>query len=205
MTSPTPATPPITADRLRSLLAYDQETGIFRWSVSRAAQVRAGDVAGSTDSGGYRQIMIDGRAILSHRLAWLYVYGEYPRGQIDHINGTRDDNRIANLRVVNASENAQNKYRPRSDNKLGLLGVHQHGKRFRAEISTPGKIHSLGVFATPEEAHRAYLDAKKTFHPAASGYVPYEYTPSGKAEAWVREKVMHMQGRKVEPKKDRSN
>jgi hypothetical protein len=155
----------ITAERLRELLSYDPKTGVFQWLYSRGS-ARAGAIAGSADSYGYLQTKIDGRMYLNHRLAWMHVNGEWPSGQIDHINGCRSDNRFENLRNVSASVNQQNRKKARVDNKCGWLGVSSSGKRWQARISYPGgKDVYLGVFDTPELAHSAYLEAKKRFHP----------------------------------------
>lgn len=158
----------ITQQRLRELLSYDLETGVFRWLSSRGT-ARAGSVAGSPDSYGYLQTKIDRRCYLNHRLAWLYVHAEWPEEQIDHINGCRSDNRLANLRKVSASINQQNQRKARLDNKCGLLGVSSSGKRWQARISYPGgKDTYLGLFDTPELAHAAYLEAKRRLHPGGT-------------------------------------
>lgn len=158
----------ITQKRLRELLSYDPDTGVFQWLFSRGT-ARAGAVAGSADSYGYLQTKIDRRCYLNHRLAWLYVHGEWPTRQIDHINGKRTDNRLANLRIVSASVNQQNHRVARVDNKCGLLGVSSSGKRWQARISHPGgKDAYLGLFDTPELAHAAYLEAKRRLHPGCT-------------------------------------
>lgn len=96
--------------RLQELLEYAPETGVFRWRVNRTS-VRAGTMAGRLDSKGYRQISVDGQRYGAHRLAWLYMNGEWPKHEIDHVNGDRDDNRIANLRDVVRTINMRNKRR----------------------------------------------------------------------------------------------
>ena len=100
----------LTAERLREVLAYDPDTGVFTWKArtSPFSRVNVGDVAGNLRRDGYIEICVDGRKHQSHRLAWLYVYGEWPADQIDHINGIRTDNRIANLREANNAENHHN-------------------------------------------------------------------------------------------------
>ena len=158
----------ITQERLRELLSYNQHTGVFQWLVSRG-RARAESIAGSADSYGYLQTKICGRIYLNHRLAWLYAHGEWPDEQIDHINGCRADNRLANLRKVSASINQQNQRKARLDNKSGFLGVSSSGKRWQARISHPGgKDTYLGLFDTPELAHAAYLEAKRRLHPGGT-------------------------------------
>ena|SRR3990172_4112737 len=153
----------LTDSRLREILDYDKITGIFRWRVARRG-VKAGDVAGSVDTGGYRQIGIDGQSYQASRLVWLYVYGAWPKAKIDHKNTARDDQCFENLRDVTPSGNAQNQRQARRNNKTGLLGVHSHNEKFRAQIRLNGKLRHLGLFDTAESAHAAYVSAKREIH-----------------------------------------
>lgn len=156
----------LTADRLRQLLSYDASTGIFTRRISQTNRVKVGDIAGSPNQKGYINIMVDGRLYPAHRLAWLYVHGEWPRAQIDHINGTKTDNRIANLREATNSQNMQNMRTARSDNTSGLLGVrwHKRDKRWHARIMVDGKARHLGSFGSSDDAQAAYLAAKRQLH-----------------------------------------
>jgi hypothetical protein len=143
----------ITPERLREVLHYDPDTGKFTWRVSRRC-VRAGDEAGGLNKHlGYRYIGVDGRRIPSHRLAWLYMTGDWPDGEIDHINRDRADNRWSNLRAASATENRANS-KLRADNSSGLRGVVWDFQRrlWMARI----KNSHIGRFATKEEAARAY-------------------------------------------------
>ena len=156
------------AERVRELLHYDPNTGVFTRLVSRRGiNAKVGDVAGSVNAKGYLRITIDGSDYAGHRIAWLHVHGHAPAGEIDHINGQKDDNRIDNLRVVGRSGNMQNQRRARAINPSGFLGVHFHAgaKKWRAQIGVDGALHRLGLFATAEEAHEAYLRAKSSLHP----------------------------------------
>jgi hypothetical protein len=146
--------------RLRSVLNYDPRTGVFRWAERPSPRVRVGDVAGTVNGHGYLNIGFDGRTYKAHRLAWLYVHGEWPVGQIDHRNGDRTDNRLANLRVVTNAENLRSARRARSDSATGLVGVSRAGGRYRARMMVNGQSRSLGTYDTPEQAHAAYLAAK---------------------------------------------
>lgn len=158
----------LTQARLQELFYYDQATGIFTRKVA-TSNVKAGKTTGSLDSKGHLNFRVDKRMHLAHRLAWLYCYGEFPSGQIDHINGVRTDNRIANLRDVPASINAQNIRRARADNKTGFLGVSKHaGGKYVAQIQVNGKVTHLGLFTDPEVAHQAYLSAKRIHHPGCT-------------------------------------
>jgi len=101
------------ADYVRKRLDYDPETGVFIWKPQpgdkRWNARYAGEVAGSISNHGYRRINIDGKQYMAARLAWLYVYGEWPQNEIDHINRLRDDDRLVNLRDVTHTENNNNK------------------------------------------------------------------------------------------------
>lgn len=134
------------------------------WRVD-VSNIKKGRTAGTVNGArGYRQIRVDKRVVMEHRLVWLRVYGAFPKGEIDHINGDHGDNRIENLRDVSAGVNMQNLRVPRRTNKIGLLGVTRSGKRFRATIRTNGKAKYLGSFDTPDEAHEAYINAKRSMH-----------------------------------------
>lgn len=86
----------LTAEHLRALLEYEPATGVFRWRVRAGKNVHAGWVAGSI-SEGYRIITAGGNRYRAGRLAWLFVTGNWPRGQLEHRNGDKDDTRIENL------------------------------------------------------------------------------------------------------------
>lgn len=161
----------LTAERLRELLAYDRETGIFTRLTRSARSVQIGDVAGGleTANGGvYKRIKIsvDGTSFKAHRLAWLHVYGRWPEGEIDHINGDSCDNRIGNLRVVSHRLNQENMKVARSDSSSGLLGANWNKRtgKWMGKIKAKGRQYVLGEYATPEEAHEAYLAAKRRLH-----------------------------------------
>jgi len=159
----------LTADRLREVLNYDPATGIFTRKVRLAQRHHVGDRADfiitGGGMGGYFRVSLDSQRYLAHRLAWLYVKGEWPANEIDHINGDRADNRIDNLRDVVGIINAQNKRKPRSDNKSGFLGVTTFASgKFRASVHFSGKRIHVGMFDNPEDAHRAYLEAKRLVH-----------------------------------------
>jgi hypothetical protein len=149
----------ITAERLRELLAYDPTSGGFAWRVDRGGLAKAGQIAGSRNGIGYVNIRVDGRDYSAHRLAWLHVTGAWPAGQIDHINGVRDDNRIANLREATNAQNQWN--RAHQGSVSGFKGVKwcKIQRKWRAELRKDGRKIHLGRFATVEEAHAAYCAA----------------------------------------------
>jgi hypothetical protein len=156
----------VTQEVLRHWFAYDPETGAFtRARNSFGNKCKAGDLAGNIAGEGYWAVTFYDRRYLVHRLIWMFVHGAWPDGMIDHINGVRSDNRLCNLRVVkSASENGQNMRKARSDNRSGYLGVKQRNNRFTALIKTNGKRINLGSFDTPQEAHAAYVAAKRRLH-----------------------------------------
>ncbi len=155
-----------TLERVSELLAYDPGTGILTRRVPRGGQ-RAGAVAGNPNSWGYLLVGIDGRQYSAHRIAWLLTHGSWPGGEIDHINGDRTDNRIANLREATVSENQQNQRGPQANNASGYLGVYWNKQRrqWRACIRVDGRTRHLGGHDTAEAAHAAYLAAKRALHP----------------------------------------
>jgi hypothetical protein len=131
--------------RLRDALAYDPETGEFRWKTSgpkRTAGAKAGHVAKS----GYVILTAANYQVTGHRLAWAFVYGEIPTFWIDHINGVRSDNRIANLRAATPSQNLANRG-VRKDSASGIKGVYQNKRTGKWEARI-----AVGGFATAEEA-----------------------------------------------------
>lgn len=151
-------------EELLQWLKFDPDTGVFAWAKSGRGSVKAGSPAGGIDVSGYVQLRLLGRIYKGHRLAWFYVYRQWPNGDIDHINGVRNDNRIANLRVVTNAINCQNKRSPLPGNKTGFLGVHVARGKYRAAIMLNNKQHHLGRFDTPEAAHKAYVEAKRKIH-----------------------------------------
>lgn len=163
MTKPTSQT--LTAERLRELLDYDPATGHFQWKRSLKGGVRAGDLAGcSSDSGGgreYKRIRVDGRLYYAHRLAWLYVCGEWPPNQIDHKNGQSDS--ISNLRAATSTENLGNT-RKRSDNTSGFKGVSRHKSGWQVHVWRERKLVFRGLFGTAREGGIAYDEAATKFH-----------------------------------------
>ena len=155
----------LTVDHLKKLLHYDPATGIFTRRIQVSSNAKAGDTP-RCRSDGYLRIRIDGKQYKSHRLAWLYMTGAWPKDQVDHINGIRDDNRFGNLREATHTENCQNIAVP-AHNTSGFIGVHWHRRRQRwvARIYTARHYKYLGQFINLEDAHAAYLAAKAKYHP----------------------------------------
>lgn len=155
----------LTAERLREVLDYDRETGVFAWKVTTSNRAKAGTIAGHKHIFGYTIIMVDGHRYPAHRLAWLYQTGKWPNQIIDHINGCPNDNRFSNLREATHVENSRNSRKP-SNNTSGFKGVRldKRWNRWVAEIRTDGKRKSLGRFDTPDEAYAAYCAAAEEYH-----------------------------------------
>ncbi|MCY1340613.1 HNH endonuclease [compost metagenome] len=187
------------ATRVRDLLSYDAETGIFSWrprpvsEFSSARQFKtwnkryAGKKAGKQSSGGYLQIRFDGQAHAAHRMAWLVTYGDWPVNDIDHINGIRLDNRIANLRDVTRSENMKN-VAIAKHNTSGVMGVSwmAHIERWQAYIRVDGRRINLGYYKAIDEAAsaRKAAEVRYGFHP---NHGRKGQMPAMTAEAAMRE------------------
>jgi hypothetical protein len=147
----------MTQDELKQLFTICQKTGgLLRPNGNRA---------GRTTSTGHRQIQINKKLYLEHRLVWLWYHGHLPTKNIDHRNGIRDDNQITNLREATYSENQQNLAKFKN-NTSGFTGVsfHKPTGKWQALIQINGKKYHLGLYDTPEEAHDAYLKAKSELH-----------------------------------------
>ena len=159
-----PQRPELTAKYLRSILNYDPETGIFTRKVSTSRRVKVGAVAGCPDGLGYLRIMVQSRLYQAHRLAWLYMYGEWPEDQLDHVNRVRTDNRISNLREVTNKQNQQNASK-RSNNTSGTVGIYWHKRisKWQATIMHNYKRHDLGYFDDLEAAIAARKAAEKIY------------------------------------------
>lgn len=153
----------IQISELRRLLRYDADTGHLWW-LTHEGRKQAGKPAGTDIGNGYIAVRIAGTRYKAHRLAWALQHGDWPDGMIDHRNGIRHDNRIANLRTVSRTVNAQNQRRPMCDNKSGFLGVSPFRGKWKATIVVAGKTTFLGHFDSPERAHQEYLQAKRNMH-----------------------------------------
>ncbi|BCQ23123.1 HNH endonuclease [Caballeronia sp. NK8] len=154
----------ITLERLKQILSYEPDTGLFRWKVYRNAKVGVGDIAGTISAKGYAMIGTGGRLYQAHRLAWFYMTGAWPDHEIDHRNHIKTDNRFENLRQATKTDNNRNRRFKR--NRSGFKGVafNPRLKKWNAQIWYDGKQKHLGVFDRPEDAHEAYRAAAKEIH-----------------------------------------
>jgi hypothetical protein len=182
----------ISASLVREYMSYNPETGVLVWlprdrSHFKSSKQNAnwngrypGKQAGRVGHKGYRAVAVNDRLFKAHRIAWLHFYGEEPVGQIDHINGDPDDNRISNLRLVTNTENCRNTTIPKN-NSTGRIGVSPYfynGRRkYLARIRVDGKLKHLGYFETVEEAGLAREGAEKEY-----GFHPNHGRPQSKAK-----------------------
>lgn len=155
-----------TLAEVKDRLEYSPETGVFRWRRG-GPHVSAGMVAGAKSSKGYIRVKFNSFPYPAHRLAWLYVYGEWPAAQIDHIDGDKSNNRISNLRLATPAQNSWNQAK-RKNNTSGYKGVRWNSsnprKSWLAAIGHQNRKISLGRYSTKEEAHHAYCVAAQKFH-----------------------------------------
>ncbi len=154
----------LTQARLKELVLYDRNTGIFTWKASRIG-CRKGDTAGCTNKHiGYKVIGIDKKLYMLHRLAWLYEHGELPKDQIDHINQNKLDNRIYNLREATYKTNGKNVPIGKA-NTSGTIGVsfNKKHKIWRANIKVNQKQITLGSFINKNDAIEARKHAEKLY------------------------------------------
>jgi hypothetical protein len=150
-----------TQDRLKEL--FDYQDGFLINKTSRGKS-KKGEPIGHVNVYGYRISRVDMTKFYVHRLIWVFHNGSVNNLDVDHLDGNRDNNRIENLRLATRQLNNQNIRSARKNNALGVLGVSKDKDRFRAQISFERKVRCIGVFDTVEEAHQAYLEAKRKIH-----------------------------------------
>lgn len=157
----------LTQARLKELLHYDPETGNFIWinPSPYAHKVHPGSKAGYENNNGYIEISISCKYYKSHRLAWLYIHGEMPSDQIDHINGIKNDNRISNLRQADNYQNCSNRPKDKR-NTSGHKGIYWVPERaaWRVIIRFNWKAHSFGYFEDKDEAIKMANKAREELH-----------------------------------------
>lgn len=162
----------LTQARLKEVLEYSPELGTFKWLTEKKTGKHdafklhmAGDLV-SNAGHPYPRVTIDGERHYLHRLAWLYMEGEWPKEEIDHQDGDKTNIKWNNLRSASSTLNKQNTRKPRSHNKSGHLGVSWDAKRekWTARIKVDGTYRYLGRFLLVEQAAQTYLDAKRQLH-----------------------------------------
>ena len=162
----------LTQERLKGLLDYDPETGVFTWRDSWSSRACVGSQAGQKRTGAlgktYIRLGIDGGSYLAHRLAFLWMEGTLPEEQTDHEDGDGTNNRWSNLKRVNHQQNGRNQRRTKS-NISGVTGVYWHKKaqKWTAQIKVDGRPCYLGLFASKEDAiaARKAAELEYNFHP----------------------------------------
>jgi hypothetical protein len=149
--------------RLKELLTYDPETGIFTWNIC-SGNARVGAAAGAIKSNGYITIGIDKKRYHAHRLAWFYIYNEWPLLDIDHINRIKTDNRLCNLRVVSRSENLLNT-KVRKDSLSGFNGLYwdESRKRWAVRAWVNGAVKHIARVKTLAEALKLRKNAESAY------------------------------------------
>jgi len=158
----------LSAAKLRRALKYSPSTGKFWWKHCPRNTWMIGREAGCpVGRYGHLRICIDGRNYYAHRLAWLYHYGKWPKGKLDHKNNNPKDNRIKNLRLATRAQNRINAKVP-INNGSGLKGVTVHAKgkygSYTARIGVKGKRLHLGLFYSKHDAHLAYMKAARKYY-----------------------------------------
>ena len=154
----------LTQGQLKELLHYEPDTGVFTWIKGGNGRRK---IAGTRRVNGYSDISVNNKKCLAHRLAWLYVHGEWPKDQIDHINHARDDNRLVNLRSVSGLHNQRNTSISKI-NTSGVTGVTWHAAhgKWVSHIGLHGKRIHLGGFGHIFDAvcARKSAELKYNFH-----------------------------------------
>lgn len=156
---------PITQKEIKRLLHYDQGTGFFTWISPTNRGVKAGSRAGTINGAGYRQIGIRGKIYREHRLAWLYMHGEMPKTDIDHLDRNPLNNRIENLRLSTRTENQYNRKKP-SGGKNPVKGVRFESKNGKWMVSGRAKKKTvwLGYFDDLELAELVISAFREKYH-----------------------------------------
>jgi len=155
----------LTQDELKEILEYNEETGDLIRKCKRGRRHQKGVIVGTLRRDGYIRVHLDDKLYYAHRLIWFHMTGNWPKHQIDHINGIKNDNRFCNLREASHAANQRNK-KITIQNNSGFKGVSKtsNNKRWRARIEFEGKQKYLGTFDKPEDAHQAYCKAAQARH-----------------------------------------
>jgi hypothetical protein len=136
----------LTQDELKQYLHYEPSTGQFT-RIKKVRGANLGEIAGGINKVGYNVISVKHKLYYAHRLAWLYMNGEWPNPHIDHINRVKHDNRFCNLRECNDLQNHKNSNKHR-DNVSGYIGVSwcKEKKKWLAKATLDGKQKFLGRY-----------------------------------------------------------
>jgi hypothetical protein len=153
----------LTKEYLKSILDYNQDTGIFTWKVNKSQRTKVGNVAGWLHDG-YKKIEINNKKYNAHRLAWLYVYGEMPKNLIDHIDNDRSNNKISNLRQSTHQTNSEN-YKTPKTNKSGVKNVcwYKNSNKWVVSMSVKKTKKTIGYFDDIELAELVAIEARNKY------------------------------------------
>jgi HNH endonuclease len=160
-----PQQPKHPLELLQNLFEYNPDTGFVYWAVQHGLKIKPSTKAGFIDNEGYVRIAYRRKNYKAHHIAFLKMTGKWPDQMVDHINGEKSDNRWENLRLVTNDGNQRNQRKAHVDSKTGLIGASPFRNKFSANISINGKRICLGRYATAEEAHQVYVEAKRRHHP----------------------------------------
>lgn len=156
------------AKEVSEWLTYDKLTGDLYWKKAKGSCTRVGAVAGTVTKTNRRQVVVNGRCYLAHRLAWAITHGKWPDGEIDHIDGNPLNNALSNLRDVDRKTNAENRTKATKRSKSGVLGVRpvagSKSDKWSATIQVNGKTKVIGRFGCVEDAYQAYVRTKREMH-----------------------------------------
>lgn len=152
----------LTYEEAHRLFRYDPKTGKLYWKIRPSNNVLIGRDAGSEYSDRhtrYRRIFIKKKSYMAHRIIWLMKFGEWPKNEIDHLDGNGLNNCISNLRDVSGSVNCRNR-KMRSDNKFGATGIRKNKNRWVAMIRDhDGQLRHIGSYKSKDDAITAYRSA----------------------------------------------
>lgn len=141
-------------------LQYFKDRLILDFETSKFYSKKTGKPVGAIEKYGYERICLERKFYFSHRLVWLFHFGKFPKGQIDHINQIKTDNRIDNLRDVSCAENLSFKTKPSSHNKTGFRGVYKRKNRFSVYFINKNSLIRRNGFLSAEDAHKYILEIK---------------------------------------------
>jgi hypothetical protein len=155
----------LTQSQLKAVIKYNPDSGEFIWTKRISIRISVGDIAGIIHLHGYRYITVFGERYKAARLAWLYMTGEWPKLQIDHINRIRSDDRFCNLRQVTNAENQQNRSLNKDGTISNIQGVYlTKNSTYMARLKHQGKYVFRKNFKTLEEAKNAIIEARQKYH-----------------------------------------
>jgi hypothetical protein len=165
----------LTQKDLQNIIHYSPETGIFTWARPRKG-IAVTDKVGTLKPSGYIVILVKAKLYRAHRLAWLYMTGNWPENEIDHINGDRSDNRFCNLREATKAQNNWNR-KIRKDSKTGVKNVLHYPKwgLYYVKITANKVSHSFGPYKTLQEAEKVAHEKRIQIH---GNFISYQTNPS---------------------------